>query len=83
MCASSATCNDIGPNAQDLPEFPETAPDPEVRNVEPPPAPNPWAIAKEQRKKRKTTAAEGEASKVRQFIKVKVSILKVSFSIPR
>ena len=47
-----------------MPEFPETAPDPEVRNVEPPPAPNPWAIAKEQRKKRKTTAAEGEASKV-------------------
>ena len=47
---------------QDLPEFPETAPDPEVRNVEPPPAPNPWAIAKEQRKKRKSS---GEGSKPR------------------
>lgn len=49
-----------------MPEFPETAPDPEVRNVEPPPAPNPWAIAKEQRKKRKSTG-EGSKSKMKDF----------------
>ena len=49
-----------------MPEFPETAPDPEVRNVEPPPAPNPWAIAKEQRKKRKSTG-EGSKSRMKDF----------------
>ena len=51
---------------QDLPDFPETAPDPEVRNVEPPPAPNPWAIAKEQRKK-KRSSGEGSKSRMKDF----------------
>ena len=34
--------NSRAPGYQDLPDYPETAPDPSVRNVEPPRAPNTW-----------------------------------------
>ena len=48
----------------DLPEFPEVAPDPEVRNVEPPRAPNPWEKTVEANKaKKKAAAAESKKAK--------------------
>ena len=45
-------------------EFSEVAPDPEVRNVEPPRAPNPWEKTVEANKaKKKATASQAKKSK--------------------
>ena len=49
--------NSRAPGYQDLPEYPETAPSPSVRNVEPPKAPNTWGtsalVAKKNQEKMK------------------------------
>lgn len=47
---------------QDLPEFPEIAPDSSVRNVEPPKAPNPWEKTVEANKAKKKEALEKKRS---------------------
>ena len=44
----------------DLPDFPEIAPDPEVRNVEPPRAPNPWEKTVEANKAKKKAASKAQ-----------------------
>ena len=41
----------------ELPEFPEAPPDPSVRNVEPPKAPNPWEKTVQANKSKKKAAA--------------------------
>ena len=45
---------------QDLPDFPEVAPDPSVRNVEPPKAPNPWEKTVEANKAKKKAASQAK-----------------------
>ena len=57
----------------DLPDFPEIAPDPEVRNVEPPRAPNPWEKTVEANKAKKRLPLR---PRQRIKIKPKVSIRK-------
>ena len=43
-----------------MPDFPEIAPDPEVRNVEPPRAPNPWEKTVEANKAKKKAASKAQ-----------------------
>ena len=45
---------------QELPDFPEVAPDPSLREVEPPKAPNPWEKTVEMNKAKKKAAAESK-----------------------
>ena len=47
----------------DLPDFPEVSPDPEVRNVEPPRAPNPWEKTVEANKAKKKAASKAQVKK--------------------
>ena len=52
---------------QDLPEFPEEAPDSSVRNVEPPKAPNPWEKTVEANKAKKKAGKAAKSSAAKGF----------------
>ena len=51
----------------DLPEFPAAAPDPSVRNVEPPKAPNPWEKTVVANKAKKKASAEAKRTAAKGF----------------
>ena len=52
---------------QDLPDFPEVAPDPSVREVEPPKAPNPWEKTVEMNRAKKKAATESKKKATKGF----------------
>merc|ERR1719266_731593 len=52
---------------QELPDFPEVAPDPSVREVEPPKAPNPWKKTVELNKAKKKAATENKKKATKGF----------------
>ena len=62
--------NSRAPDYQDLPDYPDVAPDPSVRNVEPPKAPNTWgqyASKKENKEKQKRKSEKKKPRSTKGF----------------